>query len=163
MLTKNDLELYRILDSEIDKTLSEWCCCIFNTDYNHTYTMYINYTKWSIIKLIHKDVKYDHIFTSDIIRWTIHFRNDIFQYLDILWHYPTTNTILRYARAKKIELSVYQHNRFHLVFDYFDKDSKCWDNYELDITKEIKDYTEEQKEKLILFLKSIYHDTTNIM
>lgn len=134
MLTELDTSLFTILDSEVDKTLSEWCFIEYN---------------WKIEKIVSE---YDWYYTTPTF-----FANADSDYIDkyckIYWHYPTTNTILRYI------------DNFNWWVEYiqqwFLKISKAWYNeeqyeyFDLDITKEIKDYTDEQKQELINFLKSL--------
>lgn len=77
-------------------------------------------------------------------------QNDLnFELCELLWlfDFPNTNDILMYVFKK-------------YYIDFFDEKiisfkNEEWKKYNLDITKEIKDYTDEQKQELINFLKNI--------
>jgi hypothetical protein len=67
----------------------------------------------------------------------------------IIWHYPTTNTVLKYISSKlnihDIKIEDWYIKIWFWILQYFF----------LDIAKEIKDYTNEQKQELINFFKNI--------
>ena len=67
----------------------------------------------------------------------------------IVWHYPTLSTVLRYIEN-------HRNKRFRKIYTNwlicFAVDGPT---YTFDLTKELKDRSEEQKEELINFLLSI--------
>ena len=137
MKTKEiDLKLFEILDSEIDKTLSEWVII-------------------KVYKSFYKIVEDDDFYFIDY-KWEVKYISNSFDWENsdyiILWHYPTTNTVLRY-------LGKYWHFMIDDRWWIFDKswNSDCPDDrvFRLDITKEIKDYTDEQKQELYDFLNNL--------
>ena len=65
--------------------------------------------------------------------------------------YPTTNTVLRYILSRP-GTSIRTYSDYEgLNFIVYDKEEL----YKLDITKEIINYTDEQKQELINFLKTL--------
>lgn len=140
MIKELDLKLFKILDSEIDKTLSFGCYfkwwhtiepCIVNYKINNQIT----------------DCDWDWY---DIKRqeWL-----NRFQLEKIIWHYPTINEVLKYIPYKKL-------SKFNKFEDYIY--IQIWiDNKFKDIRlylKPIQNYTDEQKQELINFLTNIKDD-----
>ena len=164
MLNKLDLELFTILDSEINKTLDE---SYIETNFLHECHPALFNPKWEnkTINIIWKIIKYEQIMSTNSF-WTITnivVYNDIMwidKYIDIdniewsyriIWHYPNTNTILRYCNKKWYDDLHITHYRDAL---WITTTNNEW-HYELDITKEIKNYSDEQKQELINFLKTL--------
>ncbi len=113
MLDKLDLELFEILDSEIDKTLS--------------FGSWIKIDWWVL-------ERYDRTF-----EW--------YTVDKIIWHYPTTNEVLRYINHRLIL-------KFNLFEDYIYIFYRKGIEYRLYL-KPIQKYSDEQKEELITFLNLI--------
>jgi hypothetical protein len=138
MLNKLDLELFQILESEIDKTLNKWCFYKRN---------------WNICEIDNGDIK-----NESISIW-LHFQA-FMNNVKIIWHYPTTNTVLRYIKNDtniwypKMIASWWNNENIELLFH---RGTTPYDSHhmKLDITKEIKKYTNEQKQELINFLKNV--------
>ena len=139
MLNKLDLELFEILDSKVDKTLSEGC-------------FFRIFDKIKMVFKVEKRNKQIGIREfEDYNVFMFEFANKITELVNIedlsIWHYPTTNTVLRYIFKK-------------YYIDFFDEKiisfkNEEWKIFNLDITREIQDYTNEQKQELINFLKNI--------
>jgi hypothetical protein len=151
MLNELELELFKILDSELNKKLLKWC--------------YINDESWVYIiwdeNCTHKlGDRYITIYEHKIPKvkyLKIQNPNDYSQYIpnptfDILWHYPTTNNILMYC-INKASLWFHNNNWVNTCI-YFDIKQEPY-LYRLDITKEIINYTDEQKQELYDFLKTL--------
>ena len=149
MLKEIDLKLFEILDSEIDKTLSEWCYIndeswLFKI-WDNAYVKISSENKFTYITLLTGDVpKVKYLEIQNPNNYFENINNPTF---DILWHYPTTNTILRYCHQKNILLN--NHKDYNVLCIY----NIDW--YYFDTTKEIIDFTDEQKQELYDFLKTI--------
>lgn len=160
MLNKIDLQLFTILDSEIDKTLSYWCYISIKLywksklRYNQIKSIFpCWYWKNKVdIYMIHNPYWEYEINYSSRDKWNfidyLWYDNirlkEKYNTFTFIWHYPTTNTILRFIQEKL-------RNKTWLEIHFFQE----WifiDGYVLDITKEIKDYTDIQKQELINFL-----------
>ena len=129
MLKEIDLKLFEILDSEVDKSFNKWC--IYISDFTKIYR---EIHKWEVIK--------DNGFNYYKEWW------DLFKIDKIIWHYPTSNTILRYVNKKKPNFSIVYNNQKLKVIDNYVV-------FKLDTTKEIIDYTDEQKQELYDFIKTL--------
>ncbi len=121
MLNKLDLELFKILDSEIDKTLSFGC--------------WYEYERHNMIKL----TKYYNIV-------------DIYDGLEdkptkILWHYPTTNEVLRYCFKKGYIMSYDSDRKSLLLYNNINENIVV-----INIVKPIQYQNDLIKQELILFL-----------
>jgi hypothetical protein len=86
--------------------------------------------------------------------WWFHFSVDEYK-CKIIWHYPTTNTVLRYIKNNWLVYSDFDfYNNIFVSMDIYWEIINTSD-YILDITKEIKDYTDKQKQELYDFLKTL--------
>jgi hypothetical protein len=144
MLTKNDLKLFEILDEFVDKTLGFGCYIEkWKQDYylwqedKNTYTIYKKeWFKLFVLENNHNNNQY--------IKW---------EFCKIIWRYPTLSTVLRYIFTKLYRyMSITQSSITQSSITTIDEQ---WNEISFDLTKELKDRTEEQKEELILFLKSL--------
>lgn len=158
MLNKLDLELFKILDSEIDKTLSEWC---YINDESWLFKIWDNANikissenRFTYITLLTKNVP--KVKYLEIQNPNNYFENIPNPTFDILWHYSTTNTLLRYLENNDFKVDwpygwMIILKRKHI--------NEGWiiliKTFEFDITKEIKEWSDEKKQELINFLKSI--------
>lgn len=139
MLSKLDIELYKILDSEIPKDLSfgcwvkqSWIICKYLSEIT---------TNWGWAKMMESVTEY--CLYDNIENEYIQCRN-----IDkILGHYPTTNEVLRYVNHKKVL-------KFSLFEDYIYIMCRSAIDYRLYLTP-IQKQTDEEKRELIDFLKLI--------
>lgn len=163
MLNKLDLELFKLLDSEINKELTIWCYVKVLLYWKRT----PRYNKLkNIIPCWYWKNKFDIYLLNDTyweysINYSSRDKGNFSEHLwydniklkekyntfTFMWHYPTTNTVLRYIQTK---LKNKQWLEIHFFIDWI-----FIDGYQLDITKEIKDYTNEQKKELINFLREL--------
>ena len=137
MLKEIDLKLFEILDSEIDKTLQFWCY-IKMLEYSKIFWLESDYWRYICVD--------QHFLYQDNPEWSLFYPDKWSDYI-ILWHYPTTNAILRYCHQKNILLN--NHKDYNVLCIY----NIDW--YYFDTTKEIIDFTDEQKQELYDFLKTI--------
>ena len=136
-MNKLDLELFDILNSEIDKTLSFWCVITENYEWkDYMYT---------IVEICNNNEKYYYIRHMD---WVWNFNKTK---TEIIWHYPTCSTVLRYCLNNKCGISDYDSWTDYWYIEIDNRKTKII----LDITKEIINYTDEQKQELINFLKTL--------
>ena len=164
-LTKNDLKLFKILDKEIDKTLSFGC---------HLRCWWIitwNYWDWYFWRYDFKEINKEDYFDDEL------YDQDDWYFIssEVLWHYPTTNEVLRYLynmynyKNGKSLMSDTEKDRIHLKTfrKCIEKTTRNWklieekermenlSHFLLDITKPMQNYSEQQKEELITFLETI--------
>jgi len=135
-MNKLDLELFEILDSEINKKLEYWAYCELEDN------IIIKYIDIDNSFFEHRDYEYTILWTWAYNEWI-----ERVEINKILWHYPTTNTVLRYIQTK-LKNKEWLEIHFFIEWIFID-----W--YELYITKEIIDYTDKQKQELINFLKTL--------
>jgi hypothetical protein len=163
MLTKNDIRLFELLDEYIDKSLDFWCIVKFRIEwlsqdkkYIRTKSKNISYMTsktyvsiwWSHCREFDKDIDYRHELENQQDFWA----SNLYVLDSIIWHYPTLSTVLRYIKNSIYNFHIMVWQQSILI------DTDFWDikkTYKIDITKELKDYTEEQKWELIEFLDSI--------
>jgi len=138
MLTKNDLKLFEILDEYIDKSLTFGCCIEADWEYwlytSQSRTLFwLQSIGWDMYADKHKDN------------------------CNKLWHYPTLSTVLMYLMFNDfwIEEWNYKHTMTPNHLFVYNKNNINAEWCLLDLTKELKDRTEQQKEELISFLLSI--------
>ena len=138
MITKKELELFELLGEEVDKELSEGC--------------YIQMNKKRIVKYIRKAIPTEFIYNFECLAETWwkyfgHFNDE----KKILWHYPSFSTVLRFINenCKILNIRIFEY----IGFDFKDKNWQL-QPYRL-IFKEPKDYTEEELDWLLYFLKQI--------
>jgi len=138
MLTKNDIRLFEILDEYIDKSLSFGCNIA-------RYTEEQTKIEWVYLQTI---IPNEYTIISKVMQnnWVVH-KSEDYEY-DIIWHRFTLSTVLRYCFGNNIRIICSEG----IIYCEW---KRWYTDYTFDITKELKDYSEEEKEKLILFLESI--------
>ena len=139
-----DLRLFELTDSVRSKEIIEF---------------------WTYYKLMNSS-KVWRCTDYDINKWN-HLRKivDLDYYWDvedILGKYPTHTDILRVVENKiKNELNYYAIQDADWELSYWFDDCMCCDdssyekNFKLDLSKQPENYTEEQKQELIIFLESL--------
>jgi len=139
-MNKLDLELFEILDNEIDKTLRKG---VFignpRQDYKYLYEFIRKGTRhWE--NTIHHHFQW---WRYEFILWE-------WKEIKVFWYYPTTNEILRYVHKKTwwAQISLFKQ----VIFIH---EIKGDNKFTLDITKPIQQQTDKQKQELIDFLKLI--------
>lgn len=137
-----DLQLFEILDEEIDKTLS------FGSYYELDQENWIQIIDWS------EEFSYSNWYwpywvrIKDLDNW-------IWIISEILWHYSTTNEVLRYWYKIVWGYLINEIIAETLIESkniYFEL---SWNKkliFNLDITKPIQQYSDKQKQELIDFL-----------
>lgn len=150
MLNKLDLKLFELLDSEVNKELSFGCYCKIGSF--HRISSNDRYHEWfEIVRDYYKDcgsllfLDYE-IWLEKNIEWHKALLDDI----TILWHFPTTNEILRYV-WDKWNCSQDYKNYCEFYWEFIGIIYE-WQTFQLDITKPIQQHTDKQKEELIDFL-----------
>lgn len=136
MLTKNDLKLFEILDEFVDNSLRFWCIVFHKADMwycNDSYRIY----PWD------NNFKHNTAETRGVS--------------EIIWHYPTLSTVLRYCETKNILVKNWDEIWTIKLFDWLDEMQNTLFTFHL--TKELKDWSEEQKEELYNYLKSKWIET----
>jgi hypothetical protein len=173
MLTKNDIKLFNILDEYISKELTEWC--IIKKDWVIREVIQVYYSLiskeiwchlqlwidweaiWDIVNIPKKDLYWPKWVHDLYFNWkwdykpfTDYWSKKIYR---IVWHYPTLSTVLRYCIKNKCYIVENTDDNEKVI----NTSIRIGTNkgYVFDITKEIKDWSEEQKWELIKFLLSI--------
>lgn len=152
-LTNTDKQLFDILGEEIKKELSFGCYVILS----ETEILQVSWKRKDFYEI---NIKWEQEYRDVTIMSTwkktceLHWKFD----KEILWHYPNHAEVLRYVYNQDIdaiEINL-DLNTIEIDLDYYDnKDKYKGARLILDLSKDIKDYTEEQKNQLILFLKEI--------
>jgi len=132
-LTDNDKRLFEILDWEIDKSLSFGC--YLDADFTDCWC--------------EENIQIDIAISWFWTRWIQCLNNWNTDNHTILWHYPTHADVLRYCKKTEYNYPELEDSfiRISSVSDFE------W--FELDLTKTIQNYSEEQKQELINFLETI--------
>jgi len=135
MLEKIDLKLFKILDKEINKKLTEWC--LLKDNFGRLYKICVDdriyQYNWDWFEIDDEDKKYNP-----------------------LWHYPNHAEVLRYCIILGCITENINSETISFLYYKWEKDwVQITAELDLDITKDIKDYTEEKKKELADFLEEI--------
>lgn len=144
MLSKLDIELYKILDSEVDKDLSFGCYVYLNWNRD--------YPEVGKICRIWDDTRFKHSWNKSYIKFDS--IKEWFEIDKILGHYPTTNEVLRYIMSNWNMRYWYQDEYYKWILVFIDIWGR-WEKFKLNIKTPIQKQTDEEKQNLIDFLKLI--------